>query len=595
MKRIYILSLSFIILFHVHAQWQSALVNISEQGDLTYNKDSKGFIIPDFSNAGYKNGQDIPDRTRSISPLEDSTADNTAHIEAIIDQVSEYSLDDNGFRGVVYLSAGNDQPLNLMIHPASVTPNSALLIWDKPIDDADIKGYEIYKNNEFLGFSYKTNFTVNDLIPDKIYTFYIKSKHKTGEVSQPSVSVAAKTKSEGKIINVLDYGAIGDGVTLNTEKIQKAIDNCPEGSSVYIPEGVFLSGALFLKSNMTLYIEKNGVLKGSIFANDYKPIVYNRFEGWETKTYASLINAGKMDKNGECTVSNVIIRGEGKIIGGGMALSGDMIASKGMRGRGRLICLMNCSNVFIQGLTIEDSPCWTIHYIYSKNIILEGLTINSIVRNGDGIDPDSSTDSYILNCIFNTNDDCIAIKSGKNPEGYYIGRPSENIHIFNCLFIKGHGISIGSEMSGGIKNIEIRDCVAKNLMHGLQIKATKERGGVVENIRVKDCILPCIRVFTSVNYNNDGISAPETPLFKNFEFSDINIENKQEKPVIIIEGFSDKKHYTKNLLFENIVLPENSVIQLSHVNGALFKNVKCISGNKPEYIEKNTFNIKTNL
>ena len=115
----------------------------------------------------------------------------------------------------------------------------------------------------------------------------------------------------------------------------------------------------------------------------------------------------------------------------------------------RLICVMNGENITIEGVTIEESPCWTVHYIYCKNILCYDLTINSSVIRGDGIDPDSSSDCYIYNCTFSNGDDCIAIKSGKNPEGNIIGIPTRNIRIIDCKFVKGHGISIGSEMSGG--------------------------------------------------------------------------------------------------------------------------------------------------
>lgn len=444
--------------------------------------------------------------------------------------------------------------------------------------------YEIYQDNLFVGISYKTNYTVEGLLPNTRYTFHVKSKYKTGNISVGQASIKAKTKISGKIINILDYGAVGDGVFLNTDKIQKAIDECLPGSTILIPEGTFLTGALFLKSNMNLYIDKNAILKGSIFAKHYKPLIRNRFEGWELDTYASLLNAGVLNSNGECTTENISIRGTGTISGGGMALGGDMIASRGMRSRGRLICLMNCKNVSVQGLTIEDSPCWTIHYIYSKNITLHDLTINSRARNGDGIDPDSSADSYIFNCTFNTNDDCIAIKSGKNPEGNRINRPSENIFISDCNFIKGHGISIGSEMSGGVRNIVIRDCFAGNLMNGLQIKATKERGGYVENILVQECELPCIKIVTSVSYNNDGEPASSLPLFRNFEFSNIRMNKSEVKNIITLQGFDDKEHYCKHVLFSNILLPAESLISVSHGDNIIFSNVYTVVCEKPVYI-----------
>lgn len=490
------------------------------------------------------------------------------------------------------LVKGVESPQNLLLPPASETATTITLHWDKPNEYKNIVGYEIYRDNKFIAYSEKTNYTVKGLLPNNTYSFAIKSKDENGNTSKPIIVNGAKTQIAGQILNIEDYGAIGNGKTLNTEKIQKAIDDCPQGGTVYIPEGEFLSGALFLKSDMTLYIEQGGVLKGSMFAKQYKPMVFNRFEGWEVETYASLINAGKTDKNGDYYAQNISIRGEGTISGGGMSLGGDMIASRGMRGRGRLICLMNCRNVCIQGLTIEESPCWTIHYIYSKDITLHDLKIKSLARNGDGIDPDSSENSYIFNCTFDTNDDCIAIKSGKNPEGFFINKPTKDVFVSYCNFINGHGISIGSEMSGGVQNVIIRDCIAGKLMHGLQIKTTKDRGGYVENIKVRDCNLYSIRIFTSVSYNNDGEAAPVLPYIRNLSFTNIDMSHSPEKNVITVEGFSDKDHYSSDILFKDVLLPDGARIKLSNGNNITLDNIKTIQNHKPEYVITESVNVR---
>ena len=172
------------------------------------------------------------------------------------------------------------------------------------------------------------------------------------------------------------------------------------------------------------------------------------------------------------------------------------------------MCIMNCQNLDIQGLAVENPPCWTIHYTYCQNVNCHDLNIYSNTANGDGIDPDSSVDSEIFNCTFSTGDDCIAIKSGKNPEGNVVNKPTENIRITNCSFPRGHSLAIGSEMSGGVKNVYIRDCELGKLFYGLQIKGSKERGGYVENVVAKDCDLQQIKIVTSFNYNNDGAAAP---------------------------------------------------------------------------------------
>ncbi|MGF7232029.1 glycosyl hydrolase family 28 protein [Arachidicoccus sp.] len=473
---------------------------------------------------------------------------------------------------------------NLVIPVASVTSNSATLLWDKPIEYKYVKSYQIFQDGKKIGESDKTNFIAKNLRPDKTYSFSIKAENNGGILSAMSSRAECKTQPQGKVFNIKDFGAKGDGVTKNTTAIQKAIDACTKNGTVLIPSGIFLSGALHLKSNMTLLIAKGGILKGSEEINDYEPFIKNRFEGWELKTFASLLNAGTLDRSGKYNVVNLRICGEGTILGGGTALGNAMIKKAGLRGRGRLICIMNGENIEIQGLNVENSPCWTIHYIYSKNVVLHDLNIVSTASNGDGIDPDSSIDSYIFNCTFSTGDDCIAIKSGKNPEGYFIGKASKNIRITDCNFVKGHSLAIGSEMSGGVSDVFIQDCKIGNLLHGLQIKATKDRGGYVRNVIVRDCDLLQITLYTAVNYNNDGAPAPEIPLFSNMEFSNLNLSAAKPNAVVMdINGFKDQKHYTQNILFQNIVLPEKSIIQIKNCASLTFKDIICKGGEKPQY------------
>lgn len=490
-----------------------------------------------------------------------------------------------------YSSGDTNAPRRLISPPESATQNSVTLLWDKPVEYADVLTYYIYQGDKHVATSDKTNYTVKGLSPDKRYRFYVKAKFKNEKLSMPTQEIQVTTKPVGKVFNVLDYGAKGDGGTLDTKAIQKAINACTPGGTVYIPSGTFVSGALFLKSDMTLYLAEDAVLKGSIDPKDYLPMIPNRFEGWEISTYASLLNAGKLNSKGGYTIRHLSIRGEGTIDGGGKALAKAMLEKNGRRKRGRLILLMNCQNVNIQGLTIKGSPCWTIHYIYSDNITLHDLTIKSDVWNGDGIDPDSSTDSYIFNCSFSTGDDCIAIKSGKNPEGYYIAKPTENVWISNCQFLRGHSIAIGSEMSGGVRNVMVRDCVTGNLKYGMQIKGTKDRGGFVENISVKDCALRKITVYSSVGYNNDGKPAPVSPYYRNFTFSNIDMTKADDNPVITVQGFSEVDHYTQNVTFKNIMLPENAVISLNHCKNIDFKNVLTIDKENPVYHIDNSIDI----
>lgn len=476
------------------------------------------------------------------------------------------------------------QPRNLFIPDASVMSRSITLLWDKPLEYKNVVAYQIFMNNKYIATSTKTNYSIRNLFPSKTYSFSIKAQGRDSSLSAPTPVVICKTKAASKVFNVLDFGAIGDDKTKNTAAIQKAIDVCSKGGTVHIPAGVFLSGALYLKSNMTLYLAEGAILKGTTEVADYMPLILNRFEGWEMKTLASLINAGTLNRDGSYNVQNLSIEGKGTISGGGTPLGNAMIKSNGIRGRGRLICIMNGQNINIQGLKIENAPCWTIHYIYCNNVVLHDLNIISTARNGDGIDPDSSTDSYIFNCTFSTGDDCIAIKSGKNPEGYFVGKPTKNIRITDCDFVKGHSLAIGSEMSGGVSDVFIQDCKIGNLLHGLQIKATKDRGGYVKNVTVRDCELLKITLYTAVNYNNDGEAAPELAQFSDMEFSNLDLSKAKSNEIVMdINGFADEKKYTKNITFENINLPNESTIKIKNCEELTFKNVLCANGKKPIY------------
>jgi exo-poly-alpha-galacturonosidase len=495
---------------------------------------------------------------------------------------------------IVSAKAGAFAPatIHLLIAPATLTENSVTLLWDKQYG-ADSVRYEISLNGKVIATTGKTNVTISDLLPGTSYRVSLRVTDGKAAIQKDITTLKFKTASKGKIFNILDFGAKADSGTKNTGAIQGAINACTEGGTVYIPQGTFVSGALFLKSNMTLHIEKGGVLKGSVAVEDYLPMNLNRFEGWEMKTYASLLNAGTLDRTGPYNVKNIRITGGGTISGGGRRLGDAMIKTQGMRSRGRLICLMNCQNVSISGLTITEPPSWTIHYIYSNNITCHDLKIiTRNIRNGDGIDPDSSTDSYIFNCTFDTGDDCIAIKSGKNPEGYFVAKPTRNVRITNCDFIRGHGISIGSEMSGGVSDVLVQDCKAGALLHGMQIKGTKDRGGYVRNVTVTDCQLLKITVFSAVNYNNDGEPAPQIPVFEKFVFRNIDLTMASTKePVININGFREPGHRLQDVTFQNIILPEGAKVVVNDAGRVTFANVRSVSGQKPQYDVQNSSGI----
>jgi exo-poly-alpha-galacturonosidase len=428
-------------------------------------------------------------------------------------------------------------PLNVHVPAETVTSDSALLLWDKPdsYDASTFKHFKVFCNGKLLGTTKQMGYQVNGIQPSRLVKFAITMVANSGKDGELSVPVKLKTKAASPVINIKDHGAVGDGSTLCTDAIRAAIAACPKGGTVLIPDGVFISGPLSLKSDMTLRVD--GTLKGSSKVEDYFPLVRCRFEGFELDCYPSLVNLGRLDHKGPAVISNVVICGKGTIDASGYQLGDRENNKSGNRSRGRAVCMMNAENVCLKDLTVTNAPAWNIHPIYSKNVSFSGLRVISReskdrrIRNGDGIDPDSSTNINIFNCYFHTGDDSIAIKSGKNLEGFTVGRATENVRVTDCVVEDSMGgIVIGSEMSGSVRHVQVENCKISGLdWEGIDIKTSLGRGGVVEDVSFRDIdidrAVAGIRVTTSYSVNNDGDPAPSPPKITNISYRNIDCKN----------------------------------------------------------------------
>lgn len=288
--------------------------------------------------------------------------------------------------------------------------------------------------------------------------------------------------------NILDFGAVADGRTICTKAIQRAIDLCEKGGTVRIPAGVFVTGALFLKSDTTLHFEEGAKLLGSGNIEDY-PVKGGPYEGLDQLNFASVLNTDG------APYENITIEGKGVIDANGKALFQPQLEQLPIK-RGRCIWLRNVQNLVIRGVTFRQSPAWCVHLIYCKNVHLDGIQVYSKydeqgvpygIFNGDGIDIDSCQDVHIENCIIGSQDDSIAVKSGRDAEGRRVGIPSKNILIENCQFISGFGVAMGSEMAGGVENVTVRNCTFKDTFSIASLKAIRGRGNYIRNIRYEDC------------------------------------------------------------------------------------------------------------
>ena len=493
---------------------------------------------------------------------------------------------------------------------AFTTENEITIDWDLP-ECADAEAvYEVTLDGVRIGETKHTHYTVSGLAPEQ--TYEVGAALATGAWQQ---KLQVSTTAQRRRIDVTadPYLAVGDGVTMNTEALQRAIDDCGSGEQVYLPAGVYLTGALRLHSDMELYIDEGAVLQGTAEVDDYLPRIWSRFEGIEQECYSSVLNLGELDHNAGYNCENVVIRGGGTIASGGQKLALAMIASETERlkdelaamgdrirecesehtipgrVRPRLINMSNCRNVTIAGLTLKDGASWNVHMIYSDQIRTFGCTfISEGVWNGDGWDPDSSTNCTIFGCRFFTGDDSVAIKSGKNPQGNEIGRPTAHIRVFDCACAFGHGICIGSEMSGGVEDVRIWDCDLIHSMSGIEIKATKKRGGYVRGISVKNCATSRL-MFHSVGYNDDGIGAKVPPVFEHCTFENVHITGSyldhehtwHDCDALELIGFDEPGHALSDVRIKNVMLgkkdvPRRQTISLQACEGINIENLRVL-------------------
>ncbi len=407
------------------------------------------------------------------------------------------------------------------------------------------EAYDIYVDNALYASNVKNNiYSIYDLHPNMEYNIKIV-------YSGIETTKTIKTKYEVVTLDVKKFGAKGDGVSNDTNFIQACINACPDNGRVLISNGDYYTGPLFLRSNITIELTEKARLVGDIDRNNY-PILpgvtlntdeqdeYNlgSWEGNPLDCFASIITG--------INVSNVNIIGKGIIDGN--AQNSDWwvdVRTKRIAWRPRGIFLNNCKNISFQGVTVTNTPSWNCHPYFSEDIrfINVNLISPSSSPNTDGCDPESCKNVDILGVYFSVGDDCIAIKSGKIYMGRKHKKPSENFNIRNCSMNFGHGaVVLGSEMSGGIKNINVSQCYFNETDRGLRIKTRRGRGkdavidGITfENIKMNEVLTPLvINMFyycdpdgrTEYVWSKDSLPVDDrTPYLGKFHFKDIDCDN----------------------------------------------------------------------
>lgn len=314
-------------------------------------------------------------------------------------------------------------------------------------------------------------------------------------------------------INPRNFGAAGNGQILDTPALQAAIDACAEngGGTVYLPAGQYVTGSLFFRDNITLHLEAGATLLGSQDFAHY-PVTPNRWEGEEQFTHAPLLAGNNLQ--------NIAITGRGVIDGCGEAWWQAFREKTLAYPRPRLIGFADCRNILIEGVTLTNSPAWTVNPVRCENVSIRGLTIVNPPDspNTDGINPDSCRLVRISDCSVSVGDDCITIKAGTQHERADRRASCRDITITNCTLERGHGgIVIGSETSGGIQNVVISNCVFIGTDRGIRMKSRRGRGGVVQDIRITNLIMDGVLCPFTMNmyYNCNGAKGDTTISDKN--------------------------------------------------------------------------------
>lgn len=475
--------------------------------------------------------------------------------------------------------------------------------------------------------------------------------YKDLQFSMPLVKVPVFKNNK---VSVEKFGGVGDGITLNTNAFAKAMDALAAkgGGTLIVPKGIWFTGPIVFRSNINMHLEKGAVI---LFSPDFNlyPIVETIFEGLDTRRCQSPISGRNL--------VNVAITGQGSINGygeawrplkknkvtasqwkkmigaGGVVKNNDTWYPSESSFKGSQISDMNvprqnlteqewleikdflrpvmvsfieCKNVYLQGVLFENSPSWNLHPLMCENVILDGLFVRNpgYSQNGDGLDLESCRNSIIVNCTFDVGDDGICIKSGKDEPGRRRARPTENVIVDNCKVFQGHGgFVVGSEMSGGVRNISVKNCQFLGTDVGLRFKSTRGRGGVVENIYISDIYMFNIETESflfdlyyggksAVETLEDGDVTPteekllpvteETPVFRNIFVK--NLVSRNARRAMLFNGLPEMK--INNIQIEDINITAQYGAELSNSKDIVFKNVHIVPQNGSALILKDVEN-----
>jgi len=486
------------------------------------------------------------------------------------------------------------------------------------------------------------------LLSSGVICFFLITVACFGQKARPgtvrfSENAVLKTAFKKDSFNITSYGAKADGITLNTKSINAAITACSQkgGGVVVIPAGLWLTGPIELKSNVNLHLKRDALLQ---FTSDFSqyPLVKGNWEGVPQMRNQSPISANH--------VQNIAVTGFGIVDGGGeawrmvkkdkltesqwkklLASGGVLSADKktwypseqSLKGsttnkagvlspektmsdyeavkdflRPNLVVIDGCDKVLLEGVTFQNSPAWNLHPLMTTNLIVRGVYVKNpwYAQNGDGIDVESCKNVIIENSTFDVGDDGICIKSGRDEAGRKRGMPTENLIVRNCTVYHAHGgFVIGSEMSGGAKNIWVDNCSFIGTDIGLRFKTTRGRGGIVENIYVNNIVMKDIvaeailfdmyyAAVDPVVLAGEKREPPKveilpvteaTPQFQNIFISDVVCNNAEK--AVFVRGLPEMN--VKNVVLKDMILKAREGLDMTEGEGITFQNVKLYTTN----------------
>lgn len=397
-----------------------------------------------------------------------------------------------------------------------------------------------------------------------------------------------------KLFSVREFGAKGDGKTLDTAAIQKALDECGNagGGTVQFPRGTYLSKPIFLHSSTTVKLDAGAVLQATDATEDF-------VNPERTNSFIAFVNG----KN----IHDVAIIGPGTIDGAGAKWW--IPAEEARRKtpgytlpRPRLIIITGCKNLLVSGVTLQNSPCMHLVPTDCENVVISNVTVHAPAHsaNTDAIDPSSCKNVLITKCRLDVGDDNVAIKSGHKVAGREFG--CEDITVTDCVFLHGHGMSIGSETSGGVHNVLVTNCTFQDTENGIRIKSDRRRGGLVENIRYTDITMnnvdPAITLTCYYMNNSSGdpskLSPPKvdpaqatserTPIFRNIYFN--NVKATTAKSAGLIIGLPESA--ISNVVLEDVQIAATTTgFSVKNAKGIQFKNVRLTNKEGPPLLTEN--------